>query len=351
MLDDARGGCDNGCDHSSGRTNGGRRELIRSRQPPIASARRGLLLLRSELNREILRALDRRPMTEAELKDWLVVSSRNTLRKHLKELLEGEAIERCELRGVPRGVENRLTSPGRGLLELLEIATRWVVAHPERPLESVSPVGWRAFAALADAWEAAILECLACEPHSEAELSEAIVDLGEGKIERELHRLLGAGLIEEVSGAGGETRYALTEWGRRGIGVLAAAGRWEATCLPERCEPISVHDAVVALLVALPLARLPERASGLCTLTAEVEPGSELRPRVGAVWARIEAGRVVSCAAGSPPSPPVAWVHGPFSAWFEAVVDGRPGALQPGGDRALVRALLAELHTQLFGYE
>lgn len=328
---------------------GSRAGLIRPRQPPIGSAEVGLRLLCSELNREVLAVLAEAAMTEVALGHRLVVSSRSTLRKHLDELLGAKAVERCGANDGRRGGEYGLTPGGHGLLAVLESANRWLESHPQPAIDPAGPLAWRAFAAFAESWQVALVESLAQGSRSEAELDE-LIDVRRGKVGRELRRLHGAGVVEPVSGRGGsESRYGLTAWGRRGIGVLAVAARWEAAYVPDLATPVAVRDAVVALLIALRLVRLPGDATGVCALTAEVEPGAELSPRSGGVWARFKAGRLTACGEGAAPEPPDAWLRGTFSAWFEAVLDDRPAALQHGGDRSLSRPLVRALHSELYG--
>jgi DNA-binding HxlR family transcriptional regulator len=308
------------------------------RRPPIASARQGLDLLKKELNREILTALGcKGPMTVEGLVSWLLLRGRSAAEEHLEELLEAGALERSEHDGA---TVYRLTAAGRGLVEVVNAVIGWLLSHPKRPLDESSPIGWRAFAALADAWNSAIIEWVVRRSPTEGDAAKGIAGLNARKIKKELRRLRGAGLIGKRKGRDGEERYRLTDWGRRGIGVLVAAAAWEQAFVVDRM-PISVVDAVVALLGALPLMRLPEDVSGLCTLTASVEPGDEARPRAGMVWAKVRHGRVVACGEGAPGRDADAWISGTFNAWLAAVIDNRD-ALQAGGDRELAGAVIAQ---------
>ena len=144
----------------------------------------------------------------------------------------------------------------------------------------------------------------------------------------------------------GKERCRLTDWGRRGFGVLIVTAAWEQTFVQDRV-PIATVDAVVALLGILPLVRLPEDASGLCTLTASVEPGDGARPPAAMVWAKVRHGRVVACAEGAPRRQADAWASGAFSAWLAALIENRD-ALQSGGDRELAGAIVNQPHIQLY---
>jgi DNA-binding HxlR family transcriptional regulator len=316
--------------------------------PGVSSVRLGLSLLGSEPNRSILTALARRPMSQHELKAWLVIASAATLHRHLRELLKVTVVARHETRGARRRVSYELTAAGRALVVVLGVVTGWLRRHPQRSLEPVSPVGWRAFAALVTAWELGLIRHLARAPHSGAELSESVPGLSAHKAERELGRLAGAGIVQPIRGPDRQSRQALSDWGRLGIGVLAAGARWERVHIPERAKPVTVEDAAVALIAALPLTRLPADVSGVCTFAVEVGPGDDLPLRAGAVWAEVREGRIVSCAAGTAPRPPIAWAHGSIGAWLDAVIDGRPAAVQTGGEPDLA-ICLRQLRARLCG--
>ncbi len=315
------------------------------RAPPISSARRGLDLLRKELNRQILTALARRgPMTVEELVTWLLLRARSALEGHLEELLGCGTLERYQRDGE---TAYRLTAAGRGLVAVEQAATAWLLSHPQRPLDESSPIAWRAFSALADAWQSAILEWIVRRAPSEDEIAKGIAGLSPRTIKKHLRRLQGAGLIERRKGREGSVRCRLTDWGRRGIGVLAAAAAWEQAFVEDRVA-IATADAVAALLGTLPLVQLPADVSGLCTLTAGVDPGDDSRPRAGMVWAKFRHGRVVGCGEGAPGREPDAWISGTFSAWLAAVIDGKD-ALGLGGDREFAATVVSQLHLRLFG--
>jgi DNA-binding HxlR family transcriptional regulator len=310
-------------------------------------ARLGLSLLCSEDNRSILHALSRRPMSQHQLKAWLVVASATSLHRHLRVLLNATVVERRETRGARLRVQYELTSAGRALVAVLGIATRWLRRHPERRLEPTSPVGWRAFGALVEAWELGLVRAIVEQPRSSADLDTAVGGLGADKMERQLARLAGAEILRRGRDPSGVARHSLSDWGRLGIGVLAAAARWERAHVPMLATPVTVADATAGLIGTLPLASLPSNASGICALTVVVDPSDGLSPRAGAVWARVRRGRILSCAVGPAPGPPIAWAQGSIDAWFEALIDGRSSTVQTGGEPDL-SACLRQLHARLY---
>ncbi|HEX7278361.1 MAG TPA: winged helix-turn-helix transcriptional regulator [Solirubrobacterales bacterium] len=320
--------------------------------PPVASTLLGLGLLSGELNRSILKALAVRPMTRNDLKGWLVLKSGSSLHRQLAELQDLGLVEKNDVPDAPRHVEYRLTPAGEALVEVVELTEVWLGVNPERPWEPVSPLAWRAVEALAEAWRSTLLHRLAAVDRSQPEQLEAVAaHLGGQQLEGELQRLLGAGLLEQVGGDRNDGAYALSSWCRRGIGPLAAAGRWERDHVRERTKAISVHDAVAALLMTLPLVRLQSTTSGTCVYAIELGPEAGSGPRAGVAWIEFAAGTPKARGAGKAPGAPDAWVRGDLDAWLAAVIDRRPSALQVGGDAKLACDALHAVHEELFQLE
>lgn len=315
--------------------------------PPICTARIGLRLLRPGLNRGILlEALGGRPMGISDLCARLMLESDTTLREQLDELERVDVIERRD-KGQGSGGRYRLTAAGDGLVEVMALAGAWLTARPGQPLSPQSDAAWRAFAALADGWEGALIHHLLLRASSRAELLKA-VPLSKEKLKRMLRRMQGAGLLKPLVGDARAPRYAVTAWARRAIAVLAAIAYWERAHLASTAEPVAAADGMIALLAALPLIRPSTEACGVCVFTVEVESDWP-PPRSAAAWARLAEGRVTACRGGVPGMPPDAWVRGKVDAWLEAVVNGRRSGLHLGGDPSLAESALRSLHRELFG--
>jgi DNA-binding HxlR family transcriptional regulator len=313
--------------------------------PPICSARIGLRLLRPELGRAILRdALATRSMGVSDLCAQLMLESDTSLREHLVQLEGVGAIEKREGGLSPAG-EFHLTPAGAGLIEVARFAGAWLTSRPGRPLSPEGDAGWRAFAALADAWEVALIHHLLLRASSRADLLKTI-PLSREKLKRMLRRLQGAGLLGPLDPEARAPRYAVTVWARHAIGVLLSIADWERSHLGDTAHPVTATDGAVALLASLPLIRPPSDINGICVFTVEVEPG-EAGSRAAAVWARLADGRVTACRGGTPPVPPDAWVHGDVGAWIEALIRHRRSALNFGGDRQLAERALHGMHTVL----
>jgi DNA-binding HxlR family transcriptional regulator len=317
--------------------------------PPVASALLGMGLLGSELNRSILKALAVRPMTRNDLKGWLVLKSGSSLHRQLAELQQLGLIEKNDVPGARRFVEYRLTDAGAALVEVVELTEVWLGVNPERPWEPVSPLAWRAVEALADAWRSTLLHRLAAVEQSQPEQLEAVAAyLGGQQLEGELQRLLGAGLLEQAGRDRNGGAYALSSWCRRGIGPLAAAGRWERDHARDRAQAINVQDAVAALLMTLPLVRLQSTTSGTCVYAIELGSEAAPGPRAGVAWIEFADGAPKARGAGKAPGSPDAWVRGDLDDWLAAVIDRRPAALQVGGDARLACEGLYAVHEELF---
>lgn len=322
--------------------------MIAIPDPPIASARYGMRLLRSGLNRGVLRVLAVRSMGVGDLCAALMLESDTSLREQLGQLATVGVIERREDVEISASAgEFRLTRAGEDLLGVMRLAAAWLMDRPGSPLNPESEAAWRAVAALGDAWERSLIQHLLLRPSTRPELLETIPDLSREKAKRMLRRLQGAGLLRTVEVGGTGVRFVPTRWARTAIAVLAAVARWERNRLPGMAEPVTASDGAIALLGALPLVEPPTDAAGIGTFAVESDAVGAT-PRTSGVWARFAGGRVTRCSGGHCPSPPDVWVHGGIDAWLDAVIDGRPTALRLGGDLALAKVAIGGLHEVLF---
>jgi DNA-binding HxlR family transcriptional regulator len=321
--------------------------MIAIAAPPICSARIGLRLLRPGLNRAILLEAGRsRLMGVSDLCARLMLESDTTLREQLDELERVDVIERRRDDVRHSAGQYRLTAAGAGLVEVMALTGAWLKSRPGQPLNPESDAAWRAFAALADGWESALIHHLLLRPSSRAELTET-VPLSKEKLKRMLRRMKGAGLLKSLEQDAPAPRYAVTVWARRAIAVLAAIVYWERAYLSSTAESVAASDGTIALLASLPLIRPPEDASGVCVFTIEVETDRP-SPRAAAVWASLAEGRVRACHGGKPRVPPDAWVRGGVAAWLEALVNDRRADLHVGGNLSLAESALHGLHKELF---
>jgi DNA-binding HxlR family transcriptional regulator len=319
------------------------------RRAPIASVQQGLELLSHGLYRDIIKELlEQGPLTRVALTARLHTGS-TKLYECLKTLRAAEVVA-VSRRG--KALEYAVTESGRQLHAATAIVTRWFRAHPGLPLDP--SVGWRAFADLGRSWRMVLVEWIVRRAPTEEDVAEGFDGFDEQQLAEILEAMGHADMVELRKGRDGRPRYRLTSWAARAIGILTFLARWEERFRPPGSVAVEVDDAVVAILATLPLVRLPEVATGICTFAAEVEKGQQADPRFGVVWARIRRGRVVDMGEGAPPDLADGWATGTFSSWIAAALDGREGALRHDGRGdagiELVRSVVAQFHAQLVLY-
>ncbi len=220
---------------------------------------------------------------------------------------------------------------------------RWLGRRPHGEL-ILDREGGGAVAALVGGWSGTITHALAREPLSPAELEARVPGLSREAIAEYLKVARWSGQVEQLS-EDGETRYALTDWGRGCIGPIIAAVRCERHHPDENIEPPDVLDVEAAFDLVLPLLHLPKHIEGSCRLGVRIPEGES--PLAGAT-AEIAGGRVVSS------SPLLAqgarnWATGSPLDWIETVVDPHRERVSAGGDLRIARSLLAAIHETLFG--
>lgn len=133
---------------------------------------------------------------------------------------------------------------------LTEATERWLANFPGGPLALDGHEGAEKIAALAAAQASGFLG---------------------GRAELPPARALAAGIAEEISGDDGTIGYGLTDWGRRGIGLIFAAIRVQERHLPEGRQ--MTPDEFAGLLQAtLPLLELPEGAEGIIEFRVDPWP-------------------------------------------------------------------------------
>jgi DNA-binding HxlR family transcriptional regulator len=237
----------------------------------------------------------------------------------------------------------RTSSKGEEFLFVAFAIERWLRNCPEGPLE-LGLRGARALAPLVCCWSATVTHALAPEPLTLAELDRAVSVLDADVVAEHVEAMERSGQVRELPG-GGETRYALTDWGREAIAPIIAAVRYECRYPEDDVLPPDVFDAEAAFQMALPLLRLAPHLRGSCRLGVEV-PGEE--PLMAGATVQVERGCVLSSSALLDESPET-WVTGSPLDWCETVIDPSTEQLECGGDTELAAALLEALYEALFG--
>lgn len=311
-------------------------------ESPTGPGLRVLTVLATPLNYQILRALSERPMRLAELRRATDLPAQTTLRGHLASLAEIGAIEKRPTAQMPYAVENALTPMGREMLEVAARLEAWLDQAPGGPVSLESGSARGIVKAFVDGWGSMMMRGFGEGPRSLTELDRGIADFSYPALERRLASMRMAGLIQACKSDGVGTPYTVTDWARRGVAPLAAAGRCERLHMRERAAPISREDIEAAFLLALPLVGLPRAANGCCRLEVEGDP-ADAREQTG-VRVTVEGGRVVACEAGGGPTADD-FATGSIETWFAAVGGGRAEQLALGGEVA--PGVISGLHSAL----
>jgi len=305
---------------------------------------RVLSLFASPLNALVVRALAEETLRLAELRERVGGPAQTTLRGYLCDLVDLGVVARVEKRAMPYSVSRELTPEGQELLFVVDILERWLAETPQGEIKLGTEPAKAAIKALTDGWGSAILRALAAQPLSLTELDEMIADVSYPALERRLSIMRITGQIEAVPSSGNGTPYTITDWARRSIAPLSAAGRWERLHLAEEAGPVTWVEVEAAFLMALPLVELPEDAEGECVLAADTK---EEDKRIAGVHIVIERGEVVSADAELKSEPPT-FALGAAPAWLDAVIEGQLSGLHIRGDKKLVTSLVQGLHGALF---
>lgn len=259
--------------------------------PPLTAGPQVLRLLAAEPAGAIVAALADGPLRSGRLKEALPAHSPRTVYRRLEELERLGVIARQRLHLSPPAIAYELTAPaGRDLLDLVEGPIGgWLRLQGGK---SVPGQASFSLALLAEAWESQIFHSLSCDSRSLTELGEK-TDLTHHQAGRRAKRLAAAGILDRSSGRDRITRYRLSDQGRLGAALIAAASRWEDEYISDpKAGSLDVDDCTALLAGALSIPRLPQFFGRVLGLTVEADPNADVEPRFAALWAEVaEAGR------------------------------------------------------------
>lgn len=239
-----------------------------------------------------------------------------------------------------------ITKAGMESLPVASAVEYWLLKAPGGPMAYAEPRAEEAIEALSKGWGMGLIHALANGPMSPAALERAL-GLDRSLIMAVLEPMQRAGEVDARDGEGEDATYAVTDWTRRAVGPILLAARMERRTASETRDmiPIDGLDLESAMMLALPLLRLPTDLSGSCRLVFRITAGPQ-PPRAG-VTVGVEEGRVVSCAPGLDNDAP-AEASGNVRVWFRAVIDGAVKRLDYSGNPKVPRTVVRHLHEILF---
>lgn len=315
-----------------------------STQAPVRAGVTVLSLLAGPLCAPILRAHLEGPLRLPDLRERIGGAAQTTLRGQVGNLREMGALERHVRSGMPYTVENELTELGHAIVDVADRVEAWLSQAPQGPIAFGSEAAKGAIRALIAGWDSTVLQALAARPLSLIELDGTIPEISYPALERRLSAMRAARQVEAGGAPGGARPYTVTEWTRRAMGPLAAAGRCECERLSDSTEGPAPGDVEAAFLLALPLVDMPSSAGGSCLLAVADGEGAE---RIAEVEVAVRRGKVVSCVPMPNPEP-ATWAAGTVGSWVSAIFEGcADGLLLGGDDIAFARALVESVRGSL----
>ena len=328
-----------------GSSGGGPQNLRASAPGQYRAGGRVLALLEAPLNALVIRALAEGPIRIADLRKEVGFPAQTTLRGHLNDLIAVGAVNKLERRGMPYAVSHELSAEGQDLRFAVKVLAAWLAEAPQGEIKLGTDSAKGAVKGLAGGWDSAILRALSAQPRSLTELDEMISALSYPSLERRLSSMRVTGQVEPAQGQGGQgTPYTVTDWVRRGVAPLCAAGRWERRHLPKQTEPVGWVEVEAAFMLSLPLVKLPKRAKGECVLAVDTKDPEQ---RIAGVHIVVEEGKIVSCRAELKQHPP-AYALATAESWLEAVIDSKIDRLHMCGEDRIVQQLVGGIHDALF---
>lgn len=321
--------------------------------PPPARVRAGgtvLSLIASPLSVPILRAHSDGPLRLPDLRERLGGAAQTTLRGQVGNLRGIGALERQVRGGMPYTVENELTEVGKGVLAVAEVVEKWLTRAPQGPIPLGSEPAKGAIRALVGGWGSTMLRALAARPLSLTELSSVIGDHSYPALERRLSAMRAARQVEPwPDGDRGAKPYGVTDWTRKAVAPLVAAGRCECEYLAEATDSLTRIDIEAAFLLSVPLVDLEVTRSGSCLLAVDtgLVKNNDASDRLAGVYVEIKEGGVISCSSRLEQDPRN-WAVGSIGAWVRAILEGDRDRLRLGGrDPKIADDLIAGLHRSL----
>jgi DNA-binding HxlR family transcriptional regulator len=316
----------------------------------IRAGSRVLSVFENPLNTRILRAHADGPLRFSALQEKIGSSAPTTLRVAVGGLIEAGALAKLPASGSGYGAATVLSPAGEEMLAVADAVAGWLGRCPTGPIALESEEAREAVKALAGGWSSRLIRALAGGPRTLTELHRVIPDVSYPSLERRVSWMRRIGQIEAVEREGRGTPYDVTDWLRRAIGPLSAAGRCERRHLASESGPITDIEVEASFLLVLPLVPLRNSSRGSCMLAVHTGPSgsdAEQFPLSG-VTVEVGGSSVISCTTAVNQEPGT-WAVGSPETWLDAVIDAQIEDFRIGGaDPQLALDLVTGLHFALF---
>lgn len=325
-------------------------DAIASTNGKVRAGSHVLSLFANPLTARILRAHTGGPLRLSALHEQIGWSPHTTLRAAVNNLCKVGALAKGA-NGDPRpSAATELTPTGEEMLAVADTIERWLTTAPMGPISPNSDEAKGAIKALAGGWDSTLMRALANRPFTLTGLDKLIPQVSYPSLERRLARMRATGQIEAVEAKDRGTPYVVTEWSRRAVAPLCVAGRCERRHLADATAPITEVEVEASFMLTVPLAHLPETASGVCMLAVQTagDHAQERGRDLAGVTVQVKRGEVIGCASQIRQTPPT-WALGTAEDWLNVVIEGDLSILRFGGSRPQLAAdLVNGIHFALF---
>jgi DNA-binding HxlR family transcriptional regulator len=311
---------------------------------------RVLSVLENPLNARILSAHTCGPRRLAELQKEVTWAAQSTIRAALTSLREIGALRKVCVGESPYAVATELTAAGADMARVVQALEVWLSRHPGGAIRLDGEQAKAAMKALVGGWSSNLMHALACGKFTLTQLHRQVPEISYPALERRIAWMRAVGQIEALEKKRRGQSYMPTEWLRHSVAPLSLAARAECRHLSGGTSSVTKREIEAALLLAVPLAPVPEDWSASCSLViqAGADCDGDGDDGLATIELRVAGGRVVSASAGRTRQP-ASWALATVDTWWDAIIDGRLATIRYGGLAPQLPAnVLAGLHFTLF---
>jgi DNA-binding HxlR family transcriptional regulator len=305
-----------------------------------------LRLLGSGPGAQILMALGSRSLRTEQLAERVQGFSSRSVYRYVSRMEAHDLIDRHREPGVPSKVILSLREPtGRELFRLLRTFTATAGSRAFSNGRWSGP--WSPMNLLSELWQLDFVKELSREPRPVTELSRVARDLTYHQVNRRVGLFHSGGLLLASPAKGAGKRYALSDYGRSSMALVAGIGRWRRHVIADGIPGLSAGEMVTVLRAVIPLAMLPHYSEMTLSLGVSGDVDGSGHRSVQTLGVEVDGSGKLRCLDTDA-------VQGNGSAiattntWFSALLDGNRGRVQVRGDLTLVDSLLTRIYDVLW---